>query len=394
MSEKDMKRMIGKVFEDIAKGIETGGFTKRVRVGLTAFGSEHGTENLVRGAQIAQARDASIEVVLIGPKVDSDLTQYNADTEEAGYALMEKLLDDGELDACVTMHYNFPIGVSTVGRVVTPAVGAEMTLATTTGTTSPHRVEAMVLNAIAGIITSKAMGTEAPTLGILNVDGARQVERALRQLADGGYPIAFAESKRADGGCVMRGNDLLMGVPDVMVTDTLTGNLLMKVFSSYQTGGSFEAFGYGYGPGIGRGYDRLIYIVSRASGYPVIANAISYAAKSVRGGLKRIAKEEYAKAEKAGLNAILQSLKGDAQKSSGPVEEVKMPEKEVCEASIGGVDIMQLEDAVTELWKAGIYAESGMGCTGPIVMMNAAKKDQAMDVLVKAGYVVAEKKDC
>ena len=30
----------------------------------------------------------------------------------------------------------------------------------------------------------------------------------------------------------MRGNDLLMGIPDVMVTDTLTGNLLMKVFSS------------------------------------------------------------------------------------------------------------------------------------------------------------------
>ena len=29
-----------------------------------------------------------------------------------------------------------------------------------------------------------------------------------------------------------------------------------------------------------------------------------------------------------------------------------------------------LEDAVKALWKAGIYAESGMGCTGPIVLLS------------------------
>ena len=28
----------------------------------------------------------------------------------------------------------------------------------------------------------------------------------------------------------MRGNDLLAGTPDIMVQDTLTGNILMKVF--------------------------------------------------------------------------------------------------------------------------------------------------------------------
>ncbi len=102
--------------------------------------------------------------MLIGPKVDSDLTQVIAETEEEGYKKMEELLDKGEIGACVTMHYSFPIGVSTVGRVVTPpGKGKEMIIATTTGTSSPHRVEAMVINGISGIITAKAMGIEEPT---------------------------------------------------------------------------------------------------------------------------------------------------------------------------------------------------------------------------------------
>jgi len=32
-----------------------------------------------------------------------------------------------------------------------------------------------------------------------------------------------------------------------------------------------------YGPGIGEGYDRIIMILSRASGAPVAANAIKFA---------------------------------------------------------------------------------------------------------------------
>ena len=390
MSEQNIKKMIADVFEDIATGIETGGFAKKVRVGVTTIGSEHGEENVIKGAEIAQAKDPSIEVVLIGHKCDSNLKQYNVESDEEGYKVMEELLDNGEIDACVTMHYSFPIGVSTVGRVVTPAMGAEMTLATTTGTSSPHRVEAMVLNAIAGIITAKAMGNPEPTLGILNVDGARQVERALKEIDKGGYKIHFAESARADGGCVMRGNDLLMGTPDIMVTDTLTGNLLMKIFSSYVTGGSFEAHGYGYGPGIGSGYERLIYIISRASGYPVIANAIKYAAECVRGDIKKLIKDEYKKANKAGLKKVINELEEASKKTSGPKEEVKAPAEEVTDGSIGGIDILEMEDAVQALWKEGIFASSGMGCTGPVVMVNSSKLDAAKKVLAKAGFMAEE----
>lgn len=393
MATNDVKSMIGKVFADVADAMETGQFGQKVRVAVTTLGSELGVDNIVKGAEIAQARDSSSEVVLIGPKVDSELTQVVVEDEDEAASKMEELLDSGEIDACVTMHYSFPIGVSTVGRVVTPSVGNEMYIATTTGTTSPHRVEAMVKNGLNGIVTAKAMGIKNPSVGIMNLDGARQTERALKALAENGYEINFAESARSDGGTVMRGNDLLMGTPDVMITDTLTGNMMMKVFSSYTTGGSYEAQGYGYGPGVGEGYDRLVLILSRASGSPVVANAISYGASLARGNIKNIAKEEFEKANKAGLKDILKDLTKETKKEESQ-EEVVAPPKEIVTGQIEGIDIMELEDAVEALWKGDIYAESGMGCTGPVVMVNEEKLAQAMKVLSSAGYEVGEAEDC
>ena len=64
--------------------------------------------------------------------------------------------------------------------------------------------EAMIKNAVYGIITAKASGIARPTVGILNVDGARQTEMALNQLRDGGYDFDWATSARADGGAVMK----------------------------------------------------------------------------------------------------------------------------------------------------------------------------------------------
>ena len=73
MADNNIKSMIGKVFNDIADAMQTGQFGERVRVGITVAGSELGIDNIVKGAEMAQARDNSIEVVLIGPKVDSNL---------------------------------------------------------------------------------------------------------------------------------------------------------------------------------------------------------------------------------------------------------------------------------------------------------------------------------
>ncbi|EOC99617.1 glycine/sarcosine/betaine reductase complex component C subunit alpha [Caldisalinibacter kiritimatiensis] len=391
----NVKKLVGKVFKEIADGIETGQFGKKVRVGITTLGSEHGIDNIVRGAEMAQNTNSSLEVVLIGPKVETNLEVIEANTEEEAHKKMEELLDNKEIDSAVTMHYNFPIGVSTVGKVITPGLGKEMYIATTTGTSSPHRVEAMIKNGLYGVITAKAMGNDNPTVGILNVDGARQVERALKELNDNGYEINFTESIRKDGGSVMRGNDLLSGTPDVMITDTLTGNLLMKILSSYTTGGSYEAMGYGYGPGVGEGYDRVILILSRASGTPVVANAIKYAAELAKGDLLDVAKEEFKKAKGAKLDEILKGINKENKKMDKKSDEdITPPPKEVVTGSISGIDIMELEDAVRVLWKNGIYAETGMGCTGPIVMVNEDKLDNAKNVLSNVGYVAKESEPC
>ncbi|MCC5910287.1 MAG: glycine reductase [Clostridiaceae bacterium] len=391
---KVIKQTIGKVINEIADAIETGDFGKKIKIGLTTLGSEHGVENLVKAAEIATKKSSGYEVVLIGPKTKSTLKTVEVNSEEEMHKVMEDLLDTKEIDACVTLHYNFPIGVSTVGKVITPAKGEEMFIATTTGTSSPHRTQAMVKNALNGIIAAKATGIKEPTVGILNVDGARQVEMALKELDKNGYKINFTESMRADGGCVMRGNDLLAGTPDVMVQDTLTGNIFMKIFSSYTTGGDYESVGYGYGPGIGDGYDRVVLILSRASGIPVIANAIEYAADLVRGNLKELTKQEFKAAKAAKLEEILKSLVKESKGSASEEKEIIAPPKEVVTGSIAGIDILDLEDAVKTLWKNNIYAESGMGCTGPVVMVSESKLDKAIKVLQKEGFVAGEKSDC
>ena len=336
-------------------------------------------------AAVEAAKDG-IDVYYIGTLEAEGVTTVKVANDEEGHDKMEEMLKNKEIDAAVTMHFPFPIGVSTVGRCVTPAYGKEMYIANTTGTSSTDRIEGMIKNAVYGIIAAKACGNPDPTVGILNVDGARQTEKALKQLQENGYPITFAESSRADGGCVMRGNDVLQASPDIMVTDSLTGNILVKMLSSANTGGSFEATGFGYGPGIGEGYEQLVMIVSRASGAPVIANAIRYAAQLVKGKVFEVAKAEFAAAKKAGYKEILDSVKA-ASKPAAAEEDVKEPPKETVTAQIPGIEVMDLDDAVAALWKAGIYAESGMGCTGPIVLMSEANHDKAVEILKAAGYV-------
>lgn len=387
----DFNKIIADAFLEIADGIQTGSFGKVKKVALTTLGSEHGTGNLIEGAKLAKKLYPQLDIVLIGPSNDTGFETYEANTEEQMYKIMEEKLDNKEIGACVTMHYNFPIGVSTVGRVVTPASGKELFIATTTGTSSAHRVEGMVKNAVYGIIAAKASGIEKPTVGILNVDGARTVEKVLKDIQAKGYEIHFGESQRSDGGNVLRGNDILIGAVDVVVTDTLTGNILMKMFSSFTSGGQYETTGYGYGPGIGEGYERNVLILSRASGAPVIANALKYAHEIANNGINEIAKNEFEK-----LNKLkwMDAIPKPAEKAAKSEEEIKMPEKTVVTGSISGIDIMELEDAVQELWKNGIYAESGMGCTGPIVLVPEDKIADCQVILKKAGYAAQESDPC
>ena len=381
---KEIKELIADTFLAMAEGLETGSFGKKPRIALTGMGSEHGEENSMKAA-VAAARDG-VDVVYIGSLKNELVETVEVSDDEAGHDKMDELLNERKIDGAVTMHYPFPIGVSTVGRAVTPGIGKEMFIANTTGTSSTDRIEGMVKNAIYGIITAKACGYAAPTVGILNVDGARQTEKALKKLAANGYPIHFAESSRADGGCVMRGNDVLRGTPDILVTDSLTGNVLSKMLSSFTTGGSFEAQGFGYGPGIGENYEKLVMIVSRASGAPVVANALRFAGELVKGKVFEVAKEEFKLAKRAGLEEILSEIR-EAYKPKESGEEVKEPPKEVVTAALFGIEVTDLDDAVRCLWKLGIYAESGMGCTGPIIRVSEANLEKSEAELKAKGYI-------
>jgi hypothetical protein len=385
MSDERIKKIVANTFLDLAQILETGQSGKKMPIAVTAIGSEHGEETIYNAALEAAKKGIIVKVIGTRDVKAENLESILVSSEEEGHKKMDEMLSEKAVYGAVTMHYPFPIGVSTVGRVITPAAGKKMYLATTTGTSSVNRVEGMIKNAIYGIITAKACGVSQPTVGILNVDGARQTEIALQKLKENGYDINFATSGRSDGGMIMRGNDLLTASADVMVMDSLTGNVLSKLLSSYTTGGKYESMGFGYGPGIGEDFDKLIMIVSRASGVPVIAGAIEFATEMLLGEYQKVLAEEFNKARKAGLNDILAALK--AGKREETAVEVKAPPKEVVTEEILGIEIMDLEDAVTCLWEAGIYAESGMGCTGPVVLVGEHNLEQARSILSQKKFI-------
>ncbi|GLB26787.1 glycine/betaine reductase C [Lacrimispora xylanolytica] len=385
MSDKKMKKIVAETFLDLAHMLETGQSGKKIPIAVTAIGSEHGEETIYSAALEAAKKGITVKVIGTRDVKAENLESVLVSSEEEGHKKMDEMLSNKEVYGAVTMHYPFPIGVSTVGRVITPAAGRKMYLATTTGTSSVNRIEGMIKNAIYGIVTAKACGVSEPLVGILNVDGARQTEIALQKLKENGYDIRFASSGRSDGGMIMRGNDLLTASADVTVMDSLTGNVLSKLLSAYTTGGKYESLGYGYGPGIGEGFEKLIMIVSRASGVPVIEGAVEFAREMLLGEYQKVLSEEFKKARKAGLDDILLEIKSGKREESA--DAIKAPPKEVVTEEILGIEIMDLEDAVTCLWGAGIYAESGMGCTGPVVLVGEHNLKQARTILSQKKFI-------
>ncbi|MBQ4418596.1 MAG: glycine reductase, partial [Synergistaceae bacterium] len=183
---------------------------------------------------------------------------------------------------------------------------------------------------------------------------------------------------------VLRGNDILTGAVDICVTDTLTGNVLVKMFSSFTTGGSYESTGWGYGPSCGEGWKYVVSIVSRASGAPVIANALAFTASVVAGGLQEKVADELKAARKAGLDEEIAAL---TPKAAQAEEEVKAPAAEPTDDELHGIDVLEIDNAVKVLWKANIYAESAMGCTGPVIKMPARHIETAKELLKQNGYL-------
>jgi betaine reductase len=378
----DMRKLVGESLAELVGAARSGG--PKIRVGLMAAGSEHGSEELAKGAKLA-LETYGVTPVMIGPRVPGyDLDWIETDDCAADIsAALEGALKDRSVAGAVALHFPFPLGVTTVGRVLTPARGRAMLLASTTGISATSRGEAMLRNALYGVAAAKALGIPFPTVGILNVDTAQPVFRALSRMAERGYGVNFGSSVRKDGGALLRGNDILAGAVDVCVTDTLTGNVLVKMFSAFGTGGSYEATGWGYGPSCGEGWKNVVSIISRASGAPVIANALSFTALAAAGGLPDRVASEIAAARRAGLDEEVAAL----TPRTAPGDDVEAPPAEPTDEELHGVDVLEIENAVKVLWRVGIYAESAMGCTGPVVKLNARNSEKGTAVLKEHGYL-------
>ena len=385
------RALIGNALAELVATARSGG--PRNRIGLMAAGSELPVEEFLLGAGTAMRRDSRLQVVGLGPRPDAPLPEgmdwiETPDCEADIAAAMEEALDSKGADAlegAVALHYPFPVGVTTMGRAFTPARGRAMILASTTGISAPQRACAMLRNAVYGLATAKAMGIADPGLGVLNLDAAPQVMRALSRMAEKGYAVRFGQSVRKDGGALLRGNDILAGAVDVCVCDTLTGNVLAKVFAAFGTGGGYEAAGWGYGPSVGEGWNKVVSIISRASGAPVIANALSYTAQALRGGLPARVAAELRAARAAGLDEELEGLMPRPEAGSGDVP--VMPPVVPTDEEIHGIDVLDLENVVHVLWKEGLYAEGAMGCTGPVVKLASVGLEKARALLTAAGYL-------
>ena len=127
--QDSVKQIIARTFEDIAKGLETGSFGSKPKIAVTGLGSEHGEEVVMQGAVMASA---FTDVLYIGTLTNEKVTTITVTDEDEAHKVMEELVDSGKADGAVTMHFPFPIGVSTVGRSVTPAFGKNIYIATTT----------------------------------------------------------------------------------------------------------------------------------------------------------------------------------------------------------------------------------------------------------------------
>lgn len=377
-----MRRKLGGIFHEAARGLETDSGESPLSIGITLWGGEQGPEEMLKGAEEAQRKFPHLKIVGIGPQLSTDIPIIPADSEQQQHDRMEESIQEGHIHACVTMQYNFPVGVSTVARVQAPANGKTMLLACTTGVSAAHRVEAMVMNTFYGLAVARALGFSQKRVGFINVEGSRTVERKIRNLTARGYSMNWARSGRPPHEVIMRGNDLLMGSADVMVTDSLTGNLIIKLLSSFNSGGHREVQGEGYGIGVGPNFNRVIAILSRASRASVAVRAIAFAAEMAQKNVLYLLEEELQKAQKAGWQEIPQKATSEVR------EDQNLPEKKV-DTEIPGLDIMDLEQARQEIGKAGIYAETGMGCTGPVLMVGKEEEERVREILQEKGFFEA-----
>jgi len=66
---------------------------------------------------------------------------------------------------------------------------------------------------------------------------------------------------------------------------------------------------------------------------------------------------------------------------------VRKPPSKVVDQEIPGIVVLEIESATEALWQAGLYAEAGMGCTGPVIMVAAEDLEAAKQKLAELGFL-------
>ena len=116
----------------------------------------------------------------------------------------------------------------------------------------------------------------------------------------------------------------------------------------------------------------------------MIANALAYCGAAAAANLPALVAEEIAAARACGLEEIIAAA---TPAPAAADETITAPAAEPTDEEIHGIDVLAIEDAVRELWKHKIYAESSMGCTGPVVKLNKRNEEEARRLLGAAGYL-------
>ena len=93
MANNSVEKIIAQTFMDIANGLETGSFGRRPKMAVTALGSEHGEENVLKAAVMAANR--GVDVTLIGTAEHELITAAKVADEDEGHKKMEALLTSG-----------------------------------------------------------------------------------------------------------------------------------------------------------------------------------------------------------------------------------------------------------------------------------------------------------
>lgn len=137
----EKRRFVGSALAELVEQVRSSG--PNIRVGLMVGGSELGTEENLRGAVLGMTQDSCLQVVAIGAKVTGyDNLEWieTTDCEADISAAMELALEKGYIDGALALHYSFPLRVTTIGRVLTPARGKPLLIASCTGMSAASRL--------------------------------------------------------------------------------------------------------------------------------------------------------------------------------------------------------------------------------------------------------------